>query len=111
MKVLKQFFSEQPAGLGELLPRDLETDIHRRDFIGFKHQAGLDFLGCQRRSDPKGHYRWPTEFAGRGNDHRSDEQVGKLYYHDGRPWLYVLTNIAGGWASELPMPVTDLNFR
>lgn len=51
MKVREQFFSEQPTGLGELLSRDFEADIHGRDFIGFKHETGFDSLGCQRRPD------------------------------------------------------------
>jgi len=46
MKVLEQFFSEQPAGLSELLPRDFEADIHTRGFIGFEHEASFDSFGC-----------------------------------------------------------------
>ncbi|MGO4570178.1 hypothetical protein AB4Z52_35425 [Rhizobium sp. 2YAF20] len=96
MKLLEQFFSEQPAALGKLLPRDFEAEIHRRDLIGFEHEASFDPLGCQGRSNPKGDYRWPTEFVVRGNDHRSDDQVGELYDHGWRPRLHVLTDIARG---------------
>ncbi|MBY3355147.1 hypothetical protein [Rhizobium laguerreae] len=110
MKVLEQFLSEQPAGLGELIPRHFEANIYRRDFTGFEHQASFDSLGCKRCADPERSDSWPTESADRGNNHRSNEQVGELYDDSGRPWLNVLTNVARRWTSELPMPITDLNF-
>lgn len=94
MEVFQQLFFEQPAGLGELIPRHFKANIYRRVFTGFEHEASFVSVGCQRCTDPKGDYCWPTEPADRGNNNRSDEQVGEFYDGDGRSWLYMLTYIA-----------------
>lgn len=52
--------------------------------------------------DPEGDHGWPSEFADRRNDHCSEDQIGKLYDHDGRPRLNVLTDVARGAPANSP---------